>query len=75
MLPVTVPVLVLWRSRVEVFPMSSQCLIILKYILYFLIEKENSNLLLAFLASDGPWRVLDTGGLPARFGSPALTRH
>lgn len=36
-LPVTVPVL---GSRVEVFPLPSQCLIILKYNLYFLIEKE-----------------------------------
>lgn len=39
-LPVTVPVLVLWGSRVEVFPLPSQCLIILKYNLCFLIEKE-----------------------------------
>lgn len=47
-LPVTVPVLVLGVSRVEVFPLSSQCLIILKCILYFLIEEKKFRFTFGF---------------------------
>ena len=77
-LPVTVPVLVLWGSRVKVFPLPSQCLIILKYNLYFLIEKEKQKIQIYFWLS---WQVMTPGGFWTQVGCrfnfevPALTHH